>query len=150
MEIMFRGRFEHTIDPKGRISIPSKFREVLKEKYEEKLMVTNFDGCLYAYPTDEWYLLEEKVSRLSSLNRKAKSLQRFFTSAVAECPIDKLGRILIPPTLRDYAKLEKDVIVIGVLKRIEVWSKKNWEPEITRAQEYLENLSDEDLVELDI
>ncbi len=147
---MFRGRFDHTIDSKGRISIPSKFRELLKENYDGKLMVTNFDGCLYAYPSDEWHILEDKLSRLSMLKKKVKSFQRFFASAVAECNIDKLGRVLIPPTLREYAELERDVVVIGVLKRIEIWSKEKWKAEIARAQEDIEGLGDDDLVELDL
>ena len=97
---MFRGRFEHTIDPKGRVSIPAKFRELLAEKYDDRLIITNFDRCLVAYPFEEWRTVEEKVTSLSMVKREVKAFQRFFLSGASECPIDKLGRILIPPTLR--------------------------------------------------
>ena len=147
---MFRGRFKHTIDSKGRLSIPSKFREILKGSHDERLMVANFDNCLYAYPYEEWSLLEDKLSRFSMLRRNVKSFQRFFASGVAECNVDKMGRILIPPPLREYAGLERDVIVIGMLKRIEIWSKKRWEEEIVKAREDIEGLSDDDFAELDL
>lgn len=132
---MFRGRFEHTIDPKGRISIPSKFRDALLEKYDERLIITNdYDGNLLAYPFTEWQIIEEKASKLPTLKRGAADFLRFFISGAAECSVDKLGRILIPPVLREYAKLEKDIILVGTLKKIEIWAKSRWETVITRAQ----------------
>jgi len=120
---MFRGRFEHTIDSKGRISIPARFRELLAEKNDERVMITNFDRCLVAYPREEWQTMEEKISSLSMVKKEAKAFQRFFVSAAVECPIDKLGRILIPPTLRSYARLEKEVVFAGMVKKFEIWSK---------------------------
>jgi len=135
---MFRGRFEHIIDPKGRVSIPAKFRELLVEKYDDRLILTNFDRCLVAYPYQEWMVLEERVSSLSMVKKEVKSFQRFFISGATECPIDKLGRILIPPTLRDHAQLEKSVIFAGMLKKFEIWSKERWLEEIKRSQEDFE------------
>lgn len=132
---MFRGRFEHTIDIKGRMSIPAKFRDVLMDKYDERLMITNdYDGCLIAYPFIEWQIIEEKASKLSILKKEAAEFLRFFISGVAECPIDKLGRVLIPPTLREHANLEKDIVLVGTLKKIEIWSKTRWEVIIASAQ----------------
>lgn len=123
---MFRGRFEHLIDSKGRISVPSKFRETLNERYDSRLVVTTYDGCLVAYPFAEWQKLEEKVASLPEYSKDTKAFLRFFYSSATDCPIDKLGRVLIPQALRDYAKLEKDVILIGALKRVEIWSKEAW------------------------
>ncbi len=139
---MFRGRFEHTIDPKGRVSIPAKFRELLAEKYDDRLILTNFDRCLVAYPYEEWRVLEEKMSSLSMIKKEVKTFQRFFISGDVECPIDKLGRILIPLTLRDYAQLERNVVFAGIMKKFEIWSQERWEEEIKRSQEDFEGMSD--------
>lgn len=131
---MFRGIFEHTIDTKGRVSIPSKFRDVLLEKYDERLIITkNYDKCLVAYPFKEWQVIEEKASKLPQ-KKEVEDFLRFFISGATECPIDKLGRILISPVLRDYAKLEKNIVLTGTLKKIEIWAKTRWEAVITRAQ----------------
>lgn len=138
---MFRGRFEHTIDTKGRVSIPAKFRELLAEKYDERLIITNFDRCLVAYPFEEWRGLEERISSLSLVKKEVKAFQRFFISGAVECPIDKLGRVLIPPSLRDYAQLEKSVIFAGMLKRFEIWSKERWIEEIKRSEEDFESMA---------
>jgi MraZ protein len=139
---MFRGRFEHTIDGKGRVSIPAKFRELLVEKYEDRLVLTNFDRCLVAYPFAEWQALEEKVSSLSMIKKEVKAFQRFFISGAAEVPIDKLGRILVPPTLREYAHLERNVVFAGLGKKFELWSKERWQEEIKRSQEDFEGISE--------
>lgn len=138
---MFRGRFEHTIDSKGRVSIPAKFRELLAEKYDERLIITNFDRCLVAYPYEEWRVLEERISSLSIVKKEVKAFQRFFISGAVECPIDKLGRVLIPPTLRSYAQLEKNVVFAGMLKRFEIWSKERWVEEIKRSEEDFESMA---------
>jgi transcriptional regulator MraZ len=139
---MFRGRFEYTIDPKGRVSIPVKFRELLSEKYDDRLILTNFDRCLVAYPWEEWRVLEDKVGSLSMVKKEAKAFQRFFLSGAMECPIDKLGRILIPPTLRAYAQLEKNVVFAGLVKKFEIWSRERWAEEIVRSQENFESISE--------
>jgi len=124
---MFRGRYEHTLDPKGRLSIPSRFREVLSERYDSRLVVTAYDGCLIVYPHAEWLKLEEKVAELPEFKKDTMSFLRFFYSRAADCAIDKLGRVLIPPSHREYAKLEKEVILIGAFKRMEIWGKDVWE-----------------------
>ncbi len=137
---MFRGRFEHTIDPKGRVSIPAKFRELLSEKYDDRIIITNFDRCLVAYPYEEWRSVEDRIGSLSMVKKEVKAFQRFFISGATECPIDKLGRVLIPPTLRDYALLEKDVVFAGMGKMFELWSRERWTEEIKRAEENFEGM----------
>lgn len=136
---MFRGRFAHTIDSKGRTSIPSKFREVLATNYDERLILTNFDGCLWAYPFAEWQIIENKVAALPQFKEEVKALQRIFISAATECPVDKQGRIVIPPTLRDYAGLKKNIILVGMTKRIEIWSKEGWQDVFEKAQKKVSN-----------
>ncbi|MDH4227544.1 MAG: division/cell wall cluster transcriptional repressor MraZ [Deltaproteobacteria bacterium] len=124
---MFRGRYEHTLDAKGRLSIPSRFREELTENYDGRLVITTFDSCLIAYPYQEWRVLEERIAGLPEFKKDTRAFLRFFYSSAADCPIDKLGRILIPQPLRDYAKLDKDVVLVGAFKQFEVWSKAMWD-----------------------
>ena len=124
---MFKGRYLHTLDAKGRLSVPSRFREVLAQHREETLILTNFGTCLAGFPADEWELFEEKIRGLSMLQKDVSAFTRYFFSGAQECPVDKQGRILIPPTLREDACLEKDVVLAGVYNRIEVWSKSRWD-----------------------
>ncbi len=134
---MFRGQFEHTLDGKGRLSIPSRFRETLNERYDPRLVVTKYGGCLVAYPFLEWQKLEEKVLALPQFSKDSRKLLRTFCSSATECAIDKLGRILIPQTIREYAKLDKEVMLIGALRYVEIWSKEAWdrfEAEITQDE----------------
>jgi MraZ protein len=139
---MFRGRFEHIVDSKGRVSIPAKFRELLVEKYDDRLILTNFDRCLVAYPYEEWRVLEERVGSLSMVKKEVKAFQRFFISGATECPIDKLGRILVPPTLRDYAQLGRNVVFAGMLRKFEIWSKERWLEEIKRSEVDFEGMGE--------
>ena len=139
---MFRGRYEHTLDSKGRISIPSKFREILTEEYDNQLVITNFDHCLVAFPQQEWSNLEQKMGSLSLMKREARTFLRFFYSSGIDCAIDKQGRLLIPQALRDYASIRKEVVLVGEGKKIEIWSKERWEEEFRRSQENFEQISD--------
>jgi MraZ protein len=139
---MFRGRFEHIVDSKGRVSIPAKFRELLAEKNDDRLILTNFDRCLVAYPYEEWRVLEERVGSLSMVKKEVKAFQRFFISGATECPIDKLGRILVPPTLRDYAQLGRNVVFAGMLRKFEIWSKERWLEEIKRSEVDFEGMGE--------
>ena len=137
---MFRGRYEYTIDPKGRLSIPSKFREILIANYDERLILTNFDNCLWATPVREWKVVEEKVSQLPQFKPEVKALQRFFISAASECPLDPNGRIIIPTTLRRYGGLMKDVVIVGMTKRIEIWARERWQKIFDQAEKDLNSL----------
>ncbi|MBW1973395.1 MAG: division/cell wall cluster transcriptional repressor MraZ [Deltaproteobacteria bacterium] len=123
---MFLGTHEHTIDKKGRINIPAKFRDVLIKKYDERLIITNFYGCLRAYPYDEWQSLVNEINSYSSFDEEAIKLERYFYPNAVECSMDKQGRVLIPQNLREYAKLEKEVVVVGLSKKMEIWNKDKW------------------------
>ena len=139
---MFRGRFEYTIDDKGRTSLPAKFREVLAANYDERLIVTTFDKCLWAYPVKEWQAIEEKIAHLPQFKSEVKALQRIFVSGANECPLDKQGRIVLPASLRDYAELKKEIVFVGMTKRIEIWSKENWDKVVAMSQATLESTNE--------
>jgi MraZ protein len=132
---MFRGRSLHTLDVKGRIRIPSRFREILKRRFDDQLVITNFDRCLIAYPLPEWERIEERLGELSLVRQDVKAFQRFFISGATECNFDKQGRILIPPTLREHAQLEREVVLAGMVKSFEIWAKPLWDEEIKRSHE---------------
>ena len=121
---MFYGEFQHTVDPKGRVIVPSTFREELGEKF---ILTKGLDDCLFVYSMTEWSNLEAKLKTLPLSNKDARAFVRFFFSGATECEVDKQGRILIPQNLRSYAGLEKDIYIIGVSTRVEVWDKAKWE-----------------------
>lgn len=139
---MFRGRFQGSLDEKGRVSIPSKFREILSTNYDDRLIVTSFDGCLWAYPVKEWRVIEDKIAALPQFKPEVKALQRVFVSGAMECNIDRQGRISIPQTLRDYADLEKELLFVGMTRKIELWSKANWERVFSDAQNKIADSAD--------
>ncbi|CCQ95856.1 putative protein involved in cell division or replication [[Clostridium] ultunense Esp] len=120
---MFIGEYQHTIDDKGRVIMPSKFREDLGSNF---IMTKGLDNCLFVYPIEEWQMLEEKLRSLPLTNRDARAFVRFFFAGATECVLDRQGRVLIPGNLREHAKLIKDAIIIGVAARIEIWSKEEW------------------------
>ena len=120
---MFMGEYNHTIDAKGRLIIPSRFRELLGEEF---VLTRGLDGCLSIYPMDEWVAFEEKLRALPLTNKDARTFSRFFVAGATTCQLDKQGRILVPQTLRQFAGLDKDVVLTGNLNRIEVWSKEKW------------------------
>jgi len=117
------GEYIHTIDAKGRIIIPSKFREELGDEF---VITLGLDGCLFAYPYSEWQIFVEKLKTLPG-TKEARQLQRYFMAGAAACQADKQGRILIPAKLREHAALEKDIVFVGVLNKIEIWNKERWE-----------------------
>ncbi len=121
---MFYGEFQHTVDPKGRVIVPSTFREELGEKF---ILTKGLDDCLFVYSKTEWSNLEAKLKTLPLSSKDARAFVRFFFSGATECEVDKQGRILIPQNLRSYAGLEKDIYIIGVSTRVEVWGKARWE-----------------------
>jgi MraZ protein len=139
---MFRGRYEHTIDQKGRTSIPSRFRELLSTKYsDDRLIVTSFlDPCLIAYPVAEWQAFEEKVRALPRFDPKVVELKRVLISGATECPIDRNGRILIPPVLRDFAGLKREIVWAGMVDYIEIWAKDGWDPMFQHARDRIADL----------
>lgn len=125
---MFRGVFEHQIDSKGRTSFPAKLKDTLVGAYDERLIITSsLDLCLHAYPVREWEALETALARRNPMEPGVKTVMRLYIAPAQECPLDKLGRLLIPPQLRAHAALDKDVIWAGMVKVIELWSKSGWE-----------------------
>lgn len=120
---MFYGEYQHTIDPKSRVIIPSKFRQDLGEKF---IVTKGLDNCLFAYSLEEWRNLEIKLKALPFTDKDARAFVRFFFAGATECEADKQGRILIPQNLREYAGLEKDICIIGVSIRVEIWDKEKW------------------------
>lgn len=124
---MFRGVYEHQIDSKGRTSLPVKLRETLIGSYDERLILTtSLDDCLHAYPVREWELLENALAKRNPMEPGVKTLMRLYVASAQECALDKLGRVLVPPSLRSHAKLEKEVVWAGMVKVIELWSRDGW------------------------
>lgn len=128
---MLVGEFQHNIDAKGRMIVPARFRDELGEQF---VVTKGLDNCLFVFPRSEWEQLELKLSEQSL--SKGRNIQRFFYGGMTECELDKQGRILIPQTLRDYAKLLKDVVIVGLVKRAEIWSREEWEKQNAK---YIEN-----------
>ena len=126
---MFRGSSTHNLDPKGRIIIPSRFRNVIRAGGGDTVMITRMDKSLFAYALDEWGRIEEKILALAEKSDAMRRFRRVFIGGAFECACDKQGRVLVPPSLRDYAQLEKEIILVGVLDHFEIWSKDNWEKE---------------------
>lgn len=139
---MFMGEYNHTIDPKGRVIIPAKFRDSLGEQF---VVTQGLDGCLFVYDDIEWRAFEEKLKTLPITNKEARAFVRFFLAGAADVEVDKQGRILLPAVLRDHAKLIKDVVFVGVGSRVEIWSKENWEgtkqfDDMDEIAEHMQNL----------
>ncbi|ATW25062.1 division/cell wall cluster transcriptional repressor MraZ [Candidatus Formimonas warabiya] len=143
---MFMGEFQHTIDPKGRLFIPVKFREGLGETF---VVTKGLDNCLFAYSMNEWKTLETKLKALPFTKADARAFMRLFFSGATECELDKQGRILLPANHREYALLDKEVVVIGVSSRVEIWSKERWTAYNEQAGKEYENLA-EKLVDFDL
>ena len=121
---MFMSEYSHSIDAKGRVIIPAKFRDELGETF---VVTQGLDGCLFAFPNCEWQAFEEKLKALPMANKDARKFVRFFLAGAALAEVDKQGRILIPSVLREFAALEKDGVLVGVGTRVEIWDKKRWE-----------------------
>ena len=138
---MFRGRYFHTVDPKGRLSIPAKFREVLKELYGSMLVVANFDNCLVAYPQKEWTKLEEKLLQLPSLQLEVRNFLRRFVSSGVECEVDRHGRVLLPPQSREYGGLSREVVLLGMMNRFEIWGRERWDEFMRRSEGSFEEIA---------
>lgn len=140
---MFMGEYSHTIDNKGRLIFPAKFREELGDVF---IATKGLDNCLFVYTRSEWAILEEKLKKLPIAKPEARAFVRFFFSGAAELDCDKQGRVLLPTNLREHARLDKDVVVIGVSTRIEVWDKVAWDEYNQQVSptvaEIAENLAD--------
>lgn len=136
---MFIGEFQHTIDSKGRLFIPARFREGLGDKF---ILTKGLDGCLFVYPPSEWTAIEQKMRSLPFTKADARAFVRFFFSGATECEVDKQGRILIPASLRVYAGLEKETMIIGISSRVEIWARQRWEEYSNEASASAELLAE--------
>jgi len=143
---MFIGEYQHTLDPKGRLILPAKFRDALSDGL---VMTKGFENCIFIFSRAEWPKVEDRFRSLALLKKQARQLSRFFFSGTAEEVPDKQGRVMIPSNLRDHADLEKDAVVIGVANRLEVWSRKNWDEYSSLAKESYEETA-EDLADIDL
>lgn len=141
---VFMGEYQHTLDEKGRVIVPAKFREGLGESF---VMTRGLDKCLFVYPQSEWEILEQKLKSLPMTRADARSFVRFFLSGATECALDKQGRIVVPTLLRDYATLDKDIVVLGVSNRVEIWSHERWREYSDLAAESFADIA-ESLVDL--
>jgi MraZ protein len=130
---MFRGRSKHVLDEKGRLAIPARFKEVLKAKEDNCLVLTNHFSCLWAFARDDWRLIEQKVAELNQLDHSVSSFLRYFISGAQECPV-KQGRITVPPDLREISGLKKEIVLVGGLKLFEIWDREKWEAEFEKVK----------------
>jgi MraZ protein len=140
---VFRGRYEHTVDEKGRTSLPRRFREELERAFEDDRLVvtTALEPCLAAYPMSEWRAFEERIAAKSQFDPAVIRLKRAVIASAVECQVDGHGRILLPPALRKHAGIERDVVWAGMTRHIEIWAKDRWDAVESSAREDSEGLS---------
>ena len=142
---MFSGSYFYFMDNKGRVSIPARYREILHERKDRQLILTNFDRYLIAFPHSEWLRIEAKLAEQATFDKKVRAFQRFLISGVEECPLDRQGRILIPPNLREYAGLIREVSLVGAIRSFEIWDRETYEG---HRKELEESIGDEVLQSL--
>ncbi|AJK89095.1 transcriptional regulator MraZ [Lysinibacillus fusiformis] len=136
---MFMGEYQHSVDAKGRLIVPAKFREALGEAF---VVTRGLDNCLFGYPMNEWRKLEEKLKDLPMTKKDTRAFARFFFSGATEVEIDKQGRINIPATLMQHAHLVKECVVLGVSNRIEIWAKDAWEAYFSESEQSFNEIAE--------
>ena len=136
---MFMGEYQHSVDAKGRLIVPAKFREALGETF---VVTRGLDNCLFGYPMNEWRKLEEKLKGLPMTKKDTRAFARFFFSGATEVEIDKQGRINIPSTLMQHAHLVKECVVLGVSNRIEIWAKDAWETYFSESEQSFNEIAE--------
>lgn len=134
---MFRGSSFHTIDAKGRVIVPARFRDVIRAGGGDGIMVSRMDRCLFAYTYEEWGKIEARILALAEKSASMRRFRRVFIGGAFDCACDKQGRILIPPTLRQYGGLEREIVLVGVLDHFEIWSRENWDSENSHLEDDL-------------
>jgi MraZ protein len=139
---MFRGRYEHTIDAKGRTSVPARYRDALDAAGARRIVLTSaLDPCLVAYTPSEWAAFEERIGKLPQFDRAVQKLKRIYVSGAVELEIDDVGRINIPPTLREHARLTKDVLWAGSGRYAELWDKAAWNEHFETTEDERRDIS---------
>ena len=145
---MFYGEYEHALDPKSRLIIPAKFRDTFKANQVKTLFVTRgLDGCLFLFPDSEWRAAEARFKQIPFTKSEGRNFNRMFFSGAAEVEPDALGRILVPKTLKDYAKIDEDVVIVGVSTRIEIWAKEHWQEFYENSRQKFEEMAERVLLE---
>ena len=132
------GEYAHSVDAKGRVIFPADFRAEVGETF---IATKGLDNCLFVYPNDEWQKFEEKLQTLPLTNKNARQFTRFFLAGAASVEVDKQGRILLPSVLREFAGLEKDVVLVGVASRIEIWSRDRWNESISTYDDDMDEVA---------
>ena len=127
MVVMFRGTSLHSLDPKGRLIVPSRFRDIIRAGGGEAMMITRMDKGLFVYTLDGWAKFEQRILDNADKGGHMRRIRRYLVGGAFECSCDKQGRVLIPQTLREYAGLEKEIVLVGLLDHFEIWSRENWE-----------------------
>ena len=135
---MLTGEYSHSIDAKGRLIIPAKFRDILGEDF---VITKGLDGCLFLYPNNEWSIFEQKLRTLPLTNKNARTFTRFFLGSAVDGGLDKQGRVLISSALREFAGLEKDVVLVGVLERVEIWNKAKWDENNAVVEDNMDDIA---------
>ena len=145
---MFYGEYEHTIDRKGRLIVPAKFRQTLQTNQIDTLFLTRgLDGCLFLFPENEWKLAEARFKQIPFTKAEGRKFNRLFFSGAAEIRPDRLGRILLPKTLKEFARIDEDVVMVGVSSRIEIWSKELWRDFYESSRQGFEEVAERVLLE---
>ena len=140
---MFYGEFVHSIDRKGRLILPAKFREVAKNQFVEKFFVTRgLDKCLFMFSEEEWRSQENKFKTMSFTKQQSRTFNRLLFSGAVEASSDKQGRILVPQYLKDFAEIKKDVMIVGVSNRIEIWAKDKWHDFYANSRQSFEEIAE--------
>jgi len=145
---MFYGEFEHTIDRKGRIIVPAKCRQALKEHDVKTLFLTRgLDGCLFLFPESEWRVAEARFRQIPVTKGEGRKFNRLFFSGAVEIALDRLGRLLVPKSLKEFAQIKQDVVIVGVSSRMEIWAKEKWRDFYEASRQSFEEIAERVLVE---
>ena len=145
---MFYGEYEHTIDRKGRLIVPAKFRQALKEHEVKSLFLTRgLDGCLFLFPESEWRIAENRFKQIPFTKGEGRKFNRLFFSGATEVMVDRLGRLLVPRTLKEFAQIKQDVVIVGVSSRMEVWAKEKWQAFYESSRQSFEEVAERVMLE---
>lgn len=145
---MFYGEYEHTVDRKGRVIVPAKFRQALKEHQVETLFLTRgLDGCLFLFPESEWRTAENRFKQIPFTKAEGRRFNRLFFSGASEVTVDRLGRLLIAKALKEFAEIKEDVVIVGVSNRIEIWAKGKWRAFYESSRQSFEEIAERVMLE---